>query len=157
LHLLEIINEVLNLFSINSRKANLKIVVINQLGAQDDNWLGYRGYLSQVLLNLLTNIERYAYPDGTGGTIEIAIATDGAADRSAHFMVSIRDFGVGIPAENLPRLFEPFFTTGRTKGGTGLGLTIVHNIVTSALKGTIAVESNLGQGTQVQITFAKEI
>jgi signal transduction histidine kinase len=147
----------LNLFSITARQAKLKIELINQLGAQDDNWLGYRGYLSQVLLNLLTNIERYAYPDGTGGLIEITVADDDAADRSPHFILSIRDFGVGISPENLPRLFEPFFTTGRIKGGTGLGLTIVHNIVTSALKGTIAVTSNLGQGTQVQITFGKEI
>lgn len=156
LHLLEAINEVLNLFSINARKAKIEIQVINQLGAQDDRWLGYRGYLSQVLLNLFANIERYAYNDGKGGNVEITVAVESGQGRAAQFILSIRDFGVGIPPENLDKLFEPFFTTGRVKGGTGLGMTIVHNIVTSALKGTIVVTSTVGEGTLVLITFPKE-
>jgi signal transduction histidine kinase len=157
LHLLEAIHEVLTLFSINARKAKIEIQVINQLGGRDDIWSGYRGFLSQVLLNLLTNIERYAYPDGNGGKAEITVATDSTADRPPHFILSVRDFGIGVAPENLPRLFEPFFTTGRIKGGTGLGLAIVHNIVTSALKGKIVVTSHLGEGTLFQITFPKEI
>ena len=53
------------------------------------------------------------------------------------FVLVVRDFGRGIRAEHLPKVFDPFFTTGRSKGGTGLGMAIVHNIVTTALKGSI--------------------
>lgn len=163
-HLIEAIHETLNLYAINARKAKIAVQVINQIGAQaagqddrqNDLWTGYRGYLSQVLLNLLTNIERYAYPDGRGGKVELTIALDVAIE-PPHFILTVRDFGVGVPPENLPRIFEPFFTTGRIKGGTGLGLSIVHNIVTSALKGSITASSTPGEGLSFRITFPKEI
>jgi hypothetical protein len=50
-------------------------------------------------------------------------------------------FWPGITPENLPRIFDPFFTTGRGKGGTALGMAIVYNLVTSALQGTVIIES----------------
>jgi signal transduction histidine kinase len=67
--------------------------------------------------------------------------------------LSVRDFGAGIPAEALGQVFEPFFTTGRSRGGTGLGLAIVHNLVTVALGGTIRIDSEVGGGTAVILTF----
>src|SRR5262245_55826764 len=163
-HLIEAIHETLNLYSINARKARIEVQVINHIGEQaigpddrqDDMWTGYRGYLSQVLLNLLTNVAQYAYPDGKGGKVEVTVALDVAIE-PPRFILTVRDFGVGVPPENLPRLFEPFFTTGRIKGGTGLGLSIVHNIVTSALKGSITASSTPGERTLFRITFPKEI
>src|SRR5262249_46324640 len=121
----------------------------NQIGVDFDNrlpdgagaWVGYRGYLSQILLNLLTNVERYAYPAGQGGKVAVALGLEGAE----HFALEVRDFGRGIPAANQERVFEPFFTTGRGAGGTGLGLTIVYNLVTTALKGRITLNSVEGQ------------
>jgi signal transduction histidine kinase len=81
----------------------------------------------------MTNIEPYAYPDGTGGRVEIVVAAEGRRP-DERFVITVSDFGRGIAADDLPRIFEPFFTTGRGRGGTGLGMAIVQNIVTTALK-----------------------
>jgi Histidine kinase-, DNA gyrase B-, and HSP90-like ATPase/His Kinase A (phospho-acceptor) domain len=119
LDLVAVVEEVVGLFKINARQANLTIEIRNDLpDAAARAWLGYRGYLSQVLLNLLSNIERYAYPDGQGGRVEIAVAAD-SRRTDERFVITVSDFGRGIAADDLPRIFEPFFTTGRSKGGTG--------------------------------------
>jgi signal transduction histidine kinase len=107
-------------------------------------------------MNFLQNIERYAYPEGQGGPVEITVA-DRGNDGDAGFTVAVRDYGAGIGPENLARIFDPFFTTGRGRGGTGLGLAIVNTIVTSALKGEISVASEPGQGTAFTVTFPKII
>jgi signal transduction histidine kinase len=157
LDLVAVVDEVVGLFKINARQAKLTIEVHHELpDAASRAWLGYRGFLSQVLLNLMTNIERYAYPDGKGGRVEILVAADGRrADE--WFVITVSYFGRGIAADDLPRIFEPFFTTGRGKGGTGLGMAIVQNIVTTALKGQIEVASTLGTGTKVTLRFPRTI
>jgi signal transduction histidine kinase len=109
-----------------------------------------------VILNLLTNVERYAYPDGRGGKVLVRVAEE-TDRREPCFVVTVQDFGRGIPSEDLPRVFDAFFTTGRGKGGSGLGLAIVHNIVTSALKGSVAAESELDKGTRVTVRFPRTI
>ena len=155
LSLVALVEDVVGLFAINARHARLDIHVANEL--QDGaGWSGYRGILTQILLNLLTNAERYAYPGGGGGPIEIRLA-ETARTRQAGFVLSVRDFGRGIPAEEVKRVFEPFYTTGRDKGGTGLGLAIVHNLVTGRLKGTVDVVSRLNEGTAVTLTFPKTV
>jgi signal transduction histidine kinase len=73
------------------------------------------------------------------------------------FSIVVRDYGRGMSAASRSRVFEPFYTTGRGQGGTGLGMAIVHNLVTSALKGHIELTSGLGQGTAVRVTFPKRI
>ncbi len=156
LDIAEVITDTLSLFKINARKARLDIVFQDDLGEHSHIWEGYRGYLSRVLLNLLTNIERYAYPPETGGKVEITLTADDARAVPT-FTVMVRDYGRGIPPENMARVFDPFFTTGRGVGGTGLGLAIVHNIVTSALKGTILLESTVGDGTSFSLTFPQVI
>ncbi|MCW5868614.1 MAG: HAMP domain-containing histidine kinase [Candidatus Eremiobacteraeota bacterium] len=108
---------------------------------------GYPGSLSQVLLNLLSNAQRYAYPEQSG---EVKIGL--SADQSS-YCVTVRDFG----PRNLRRAFEPFFTTGRGKGGSGLGLSIVHTIVTAHLKGTISLDSRPGEGTTVSLSLPREV
>ena len=157
LDLVAVVEEVVGLFKINARQAKLTIEVRNDLpDAAARAWLGYRGYLSQVLLNLLSNIERYAYPDGQGGRVEIAVAAD-SRRTDEWFVVTVSDFGRGIAADDLPRIFEPFFTTGRSKGGTGLGMAIVQNIVTTALKGQIELASTPGSGTKLTLRFPRTI
>jgi two-component system phosphate regulon sensor histidine kinase PhoR len=98
--------------------------------------------ISQVLGNLLDNALKYT-PKGT----RIAVT---ANRQGAEIEVGVRDNGPGIPAEDLPHLFERFYRVdkgrSREKGGTGLGLSIVKHIV-QLHGGRVRVESTLGQGT----------
>ncbi|HEX9926351.1 MAG TPA: cyclic nucleotide-binding domain-containing protein [Anaerolineae bacterium] len=146
--------ETVELFKIQARQAKLEIEIENTLADANQVWVGYPGYLTQILLNLLSNIERYAYQDGVGGRVAIVIAAK-AMDQT--FILTVSDFGQGIASENLSQVFVPFFTTGRGKGGTGLGLAIAHNLVTEALKGSIAVESKRNKGTTFTVTFPQII
>jgi signal transduction histidine kinase len=102
----------------------------------------YPGPLGQVVINFVNNALLHAF-DGTGGNMVLAAGLSGP-DR---VRIEFRDDGRGIPAEYLSRIFDPFFTTRMGQGGTGLGLNIAYNIVTTLLGGTIRVESGAGDGT----------
>lgn len=97
----------------------------------------YPGPLQQVVSNLVGNVLKHAFPEGRHGTVEIRARTDWADN----VRIEVEDDGVGIAPEALPHIFEPFFTTARARGGTGLGLHIVHQIVTELLGGRIEVVS----------------
>lgn len=101
--------------------------------------------IQQVLLNLLINA-RQAMPDG--GRILLRMEHD---SQDGMVVLTIRDFGTGIPADKLPRIFDPYFSTKSGpdesgKGGTGLGLATCRGII-EAHQGRIRVESTVGQGT----------
>jgi signal transduction histidine kinase len=104
--------------------------------------------LRQVLLNVLDNALRYT---GTGGRIEVR-----AAREEEWLRIEVRDTGVGIPGEHLPRIFERFYRVdaarSRELGGTGLGLAIVKHLV-EAHGGRVEAESALGVGTTVRLRF----
>lgn len=100
--------------------------------------------LSQVWTNLIDNA---ADASPVQGRIEISTSTElgrGSIDDPGWLTVSITDHGPGIPVEVLPRIFEAFFTTKPQGSGTGLGLEIVHRIVTQKFGGTISVTSEPG-------------
>jgi len=109
--------------------------------------------LHGVLVNLLTNARNAldARKAGLG-----AGAIDGRPDLELvtqrvvgdRVVITVRDRGIGIEAENLPRIWEPYFTTRR--GGTGLGLAIVRNVI-DGLGGSIAIDSRPAVGTDVRI------
>ncbi len=155
-NLLESVEDVVELFKINARKAGIQIEVVDQLPVDQRSWTGYPGILSQVLLNLLTNIERYAYPNRQGGKVCIALSAMEATGQST-FQIVVQDFGRGIAKEHLSQVFDPFFTTGRAIGGTGLGMAIVYNLVTEALKGRIDLASTLGEGVTVTLRFPQTL
>jgi signal transduction histidine kinase len=105
--------------------------------------------IQQVLLNLLINA-RQAMP--SGGRVIIRLEHDAAAGTVD---LIVRDTGCGIPADKLPRIFEPFFSTKSGpdetgKGGTGLGLASCRQII-EAHRGRVRVESTVGKGTQFTI------
>lgn len=107
--------------------------------------------IQQVLVNLLINA-RQAMPDG--GRLILKITHDPAAKM---VQLSIRDFGCGIPAEKLPRIFDSFYTTkegpdASGKGGTGLGLALCKNVV-ERHHGKIRVDSTPGKGTMFTLKF----
>jgi PAS domain S-box-containing protein len=102
--------------------------------------------LAQVFTQVLSNAA-LALPDGVG-RIEIRTFNDEAG----RAVVEIKDFGVGIPEQNLPRVFDAFFTTRQPAAGMGLGLAICHRIV-SDLGGEIFVDSAPGEGTIVRVAI----
>lgn len=152
----ELIDEILSLFSPNARKAKLKIEMQSEIPRGKEYWVGYPGFLTQVLMNLLSNIQNYAYPDGNGGKVDIVLA-EAALPEGTGFTITVRDFGKGMSREDLQRIFEPFFTTGRSKGGTGLGMAIVYNLATDALRGEIQIDSTPGEGTSATLTIPASI
>jgi C4-dicarboxylate-specific signal transduction histidine kinase len=102
----------------------------------------YPGALSQVLTNLLLNALIHAFPGDRPGLISIqAHAVDDQIE------LIFADNGRGVSPAHIDRLFDPFFTTNRSQGGSGLGLHIVYNLVTQSLGGTIRVRSTPGEGT----------
>jgi PAS domain S-box-containing protein len=105
--------------------------------------------LGQLFLNLLLNAAQ-AIPDGHAEHHAVTIDTSTGRDGTA--VVEVRDDGVGIPPEALPRIFEPFFTTKPVGSGSGLGLSICHGIVTS-LGGSIEVESQPGSGSLFRVVL----
>lgn len=104
--------------------------------------------LRQILLNFLTNAAKYTE---TGGSIAI-----GAESANGHATIWVKDSGVGIPEEQLTRVFEPFFQVerGRTRryAGIGLGLTIARDLA-RAMRGDVTIESTPGKGTRVAVTL----
>jgi signal transduction histidine kinase/streptogramin lyase len=102
----------------------------------------YPGPLGQVLLNFVNNALLHAF-DGPGGIMVVAASQPEAG----RVRIEFRDNGHGIPPEHLSRIFDPFFTTRMGQGGTGLGLNIAWNIVTTLLGGSIRVDSSAEHGT----------
>ena len=105
------------------------------------------GQLEQVMMNLVVNA-RDAMPTGGRVALTVSLAANGPGpDRAGqpHVVFEVADTGAGIPADVLPRVFEPYFTTKDQGKGTGLGLAMVHGIVQQA-GGEITVESSPGQG-----------
>jgi len=107
----------------------------------------YPGALWQVLTNLVTNAITHAFEGHTSPRITITAAALGP-DRVA---MNVADNGQGIAPELLPRIFDPFVTTRMGRGGTGLGLHIVHNLVFNTLGGSVSVKSQVGEGTEFQL------
>ena len=99
----------------------------------------YPGPLGQVLSNLLENCLRHAFEGRSGGNIAI---TAYGSDDGQTITLSISDTGVGIAADDLAHVYDPFFTTKLGSGGSGLGLHVAHNIVTGVLGGHIDASSS---------------
>ncbi len=109
----------------------------------------YPGPLGQIVTNLINNSVFHGYEDSESGEIRIIVSRDGPE----LVKIEVCDDGAGITPENLARIFEPFFTTRLGKGGSGLGLSIVRNMVVGALGGKISVASTLGKGAIFTVTI----
>jgi C4-dicarboxylate-specific signal transduction histidine kinase len=106
------------------------------------------GAIYQIISNFVMNSIIHAYDPGQVGFIKISARMLGD-----DIMLEYSDDGKGVPAQNIKQVFDPFFTTRREQGGSGLGLNIVYNLVTNSLQGTISIESNSGSGTGFKIRF----
>ena len=112
----------------------------------------FSGTRAKVLTNLVLNSAVDAFPDGTRGSIQITARASG----KDNIEVLFSDDGCGMSPEVTRQVFDPFFTTRRDQGSTGLGLHIVHNIVTNRLGGRINLEARPGAGTKIRIVVPRE-
>jgi two-component system, OmpR family, phosphate regulon sensor histidine kinase PhoR len=166
-----LVNDLLSLARLESKEANLQLAEINlrdflegvtrdwvkRLAGKNlrlefevpDNFPTLHAderRLEEVVHNLLDNAVKYSHP---GGAIRI-----GATASDDEITLSVSDDGVGIPALDLPRIFERFYRADRARsrelGGTGLGLSIVKHIA-QLHGGRVEAESILGQGTTIRV------
>lgn len=108
----------------------------------------YPGAIAQLITQLALNSLIHAFDEGKAGKISIKIEQIGD-----NLHIRFCDDGKGIPESDKQRIFEPFYTTKRSSGASGLGLQIVSNIVKVRLGGEITCESTLGKGTCFEIVF----
>eukprot|EP00040_Diaphanoeca_grandis_P011064 m.56630 g.56630 ORF g.56630 m.56630 type:complete len:565 (+) comp22271_c0_seq1:213-1907(+) len=166
--LLEIVNDVIETFKPELKK---KLIVVNvdppisdqiksgSIGKQKVfPWDGFPGHLSQVLLNFFQNTNRYGYPDTRNETIDIRIYLEhNPLKNTNHYVIEFEDYGKGMKPEICKQMFDPFFTTGRGSGGTGLGMAIVQNLILQKLHGDITAKSAEGKGTKLKVTLPQVV
>ncbi len=137
------------------------IIEIEAEGLESDRWWieADAVQMNQVLMNLVVN-SRDAMPEGgtlrvriSSGTLDVSedlVAAD-APSREA-IVLTVEDTGQGIDSDDLPRVYDPFFTTKPRGRGTGLGLSVVHGIVETH-GAQMSLRSELGSGTSISISF----
>jgi two-component system NtrC family sensor kinase len=108
----------------------------------------FPGAVSQIVTNMLMNSLVHGFEREQAGNIVISAALDNDT-----VVLDYSDDGAGMDAETLAKLFDPFFTTRRGSGGSGLGAHILYNLVTGPLGGTVKVESAPGQGLRYHLRF----
>ena len=101
----------------------------------------YPGALHYVLSNLINNSTIHGFEEEKGGTISISAKTD-----QQNLLLTYSDNGRGLSEEESKKIFEPFFTTRRGNGGSGLGMSIVYNIVSNQLKGKLELQKAETEG-----------
>ncbi len=112
----------------------------------------YPGVLAQVATNLVMNSLLHGFEDREGGQIVLNIDEVGKMVR-----ILYRDDGRGMSSEQVRKIYDPFYTTKRGRGGSGLGMNIVFNLVTQKLGGTIECQSAEGQGTAFVIELPRRV
>jgi PAS domain S-box-containing protein len=140
----ELVEQVLSHHARELRERNITVNLQCEPGFVMDS---YPGPFGQVLTNLAVNSIMHAFPGARKGSIDITLRAAGAGDIELLFA----DDGCGMAPEIRRQAFDPFFTTRRHLGATGLGLHTVYNIVSERLGGRLKLESEPGAGTRVQL------
>jgi signal transduction histidine kinase len=109
------------------------------------------GAFSQILTNLVMNSLLHGFESMEVGRINIEVK-----EQADGLLLRYSDDGRGIAPEHLAHVFEPFYTTRRGQGGSGLGLHIIYNIVTQGLGGSISCSSTPGQGVVFEMRIPRE-
>lgn len=112
----------------------------------------FPGAIYQILVNLVMNSLLHAFAKIDKGKIDILISQDRDCA-----LIEFRDNGCGMPEDIRRRVFDPFFTTRRGEGGSGLGLHIAWNLTTQLLGGSISCESELGTGTSFYLRIPLQL
>ena len=117
----------------------------------DEPLEGYPGPLGQVLSNLLLNALIHAFEGRDTGRVTVSARSLSASE----YLLQVEDDGIGMSEDVRRRAFDPFFTTKMGRGGTGLGLNIVYNLVCTVLGGSISLHSEPGEGSRFEIRLPK--
>lgn len=141
------IHEVLRSLGVRLRRSGHAVSVVCPETLTLDSFPGAFG---QILTNLVMNSLAHGYDAGRQGALRIAVA-----EEADEVTLVYADDGKGIAPEVLGRVFEPFFTTCRDKGGSGLGLNIVYTLVTRTLRGQVRLDSVPGAGTIFTLRFPR--
>ena len=112
------------------------------------------GIIAQLLTNLISNAQRHAF--GPSVNNDVNRVSVSCSKNAKGIVISVRDNGKGIPEALHKKVFEPFYTTARDKGGTGLGLNILYNLVRQKFNGEIDLTSTPGEGTKVTVCIPVE-
>ncbi len=115
----------------------------------------YSGAISIVVTNLVLNALRHGFISAT--PIENPRVTLSLRPEGEEIVLKVRDNGIGIAEQVRPSIFRPYFTTAKDRGGTGLGLSVVHSLVSENLSGDIDVASNPGEGSEFTVHFPRRI
>jgi PAS domain S-box-containing protein len=129
-------------------KKNLALKVECQ---PDLTMISYPGPYGQVLTNLFLNSVTHAFPNDKAGAIDIKVLAAG----NDYIEILFCDDGCGMSPDDRRKAFDPFFTTRRDQGSTGLGLHIVHSIVTNYLGGRVHLDSEPGKGTKIRLVLPR--
>lgn len=146
--LLDYIHDVEVSVSATARNRGHRIRIECRPGIEVDS---YPGAIAEVLTNLVMNSLDHAFAEDQAGTIAIRVDQAGAETVELVY----EDDGRGIPVELRDKVFEPFFTTRRGRGNTGLGLYRVFNLITHKLKGRIELGARAGGGTRFALSFPR--
>jgi len=106
------------------------------------------GPINQIIINLILNSIAHGFDKRDHGSIQVTATKQGEL-----FYISYQDDGMGISPAIKDKIFEPFITTKRGEGGSGLGLHLVYNLVTQALGGNIRLDNDLDKGAKFEISF----
>jgi signal transduction histidine kinase/tetratricopeptide (TPR) repeat protein len=136
----QVLTDIIATLNIRVNKAGHTIVLDAPISVSMDS---YPGVLGQVITNLIENAILHAFEKAQRGTMTITVSQSDLQ----RVLIRFADNGIGIHENNLKRVFDPFFTTKLGQGGSGLGLNISYNIITSIMHGQITVKSMMGVGT----------
>ncbi len=149
----EILKDIHLMFEPDAGRKNLRLVLDDRTNG--DVLMGDRTRLQQILMNLVSNALKFT----DEGEIVISAETQAHGDDSVTLNLSVRDTGIGIPAEKLPLIFDKFTqadeTITRRFGGSGLGLSIARSLV-ELMGGAIRVESQQGRGSMFKVTLNQD-
>ena len=141
----EYLNEILISIHSVTVKRKIKIEVFCENNIKINS---YAGAYSQIITNLIMNSLTHAFKKDEKGVITITVVK-----YEEEFRIIYKDSGCGIKKENLNKIFDPFYTTNRDNGGSGLGLSIIYNLVTSKLNGNIRCTSIPDYGIEFTIVI----
>ncbi len=137
--------------SLHNKIKHTNIKISNQV---DKNILinSFAGSFAHIFTNLIMNSLIHGFAEGESGEVIICATQD-----NTNIYIDYSDNGAGISSENIDKIYDAFFTTKADEGGSGLGMQIIHSLITKQLQGSISVKSKMGEGVLFNIILPKEL